>query len=101
VNQSQDGSPLWFIQFIPKKTKGTVQIVSAYRNKWLHCIDYWFYHRVCSDEDVTEALMNDLPKAHILISEMMPMKAFRLAEIMADRPRDTKAAYVFALTFWF
>ena len=52
---------------------------------------------MCSDEDVTEALMNDLPKAHILISEMAPMKGFCLAEIMADGPQDTEAADAFAL----
>ena len=53
---------------------------------------------MCSDEDVTEALMNDLPKAHILVLEMTPMKGFRLAEVLADGPRDTEAANAFALT---
>jgi hypothetical protein len=72
--------------FIPKKTKGTMQIVPAYRNKWPCWTDYWFYHRMCSNEDIVEALTNDLPKAHILISEMMLMKGFRLAEIMANGP---------------
>lgn len=49
--------------FILKKRKGTMQIVLAYQNKWPHCTDYWFYHCVCSNKDVTEVLMNDLPKA--------------------------------------
>lgn len=53
---------------------------------------------MCSDEYVTEALMNDLPKAHILVSEMTLMKGFRLAEIMVDGPHDTEAADAFALT---
>ena len=84
--------------FVPKKTKGTVQIVPACRNKWLRYTDYWFYHRVCSDEDVAEALTNDLLKAHIMVLEMTPMEGFRLAKIQADGPRDTKAADAFALT---
>ena len=84
--------------FVPKKTKGTVQIVPAYRNKWPRWTDYWFYHRVCSDEDVAEAMINGLPKAHILVSEMTPMEGFRLAKVLADGPRDTDAAYAFALT---
>jgi hypothetical protein len=29
--------------FVPKKTKGTVQIVLAYRNEWPRWTDYWFY----------------------------------------------------------
>jgi len=53
---------------------------------------------VCSDEDVTEALTNDLPKAHILVSEMAPMMGFCLAEILANGPRDTEATDAFALT---
>jgi hypothetical protein len=53
---------------------------------------------VCSDEDVAEALTNGLLKAHILVSEMTPMEGFRLAEIMADGPRDTEATNAFALT---
>jgi len=53
---------------------------------------------MCSDEDMIEALMNDLPKVHILVSEMMPMKGFLLAEIMVDRPHDTEATDAFALT---
>ena len=84
--------------FVLKKAKGTVQIVPAYRNKWPRWTDYWFYHHVCSDEDVTEALMNDFPKVHILVSEMTPMEGFRLAEILADGPWDTKAVDAFALT---
>ena len=72
--------------FVLKKMKGTMQIVLAYWNKWPRWTDYWFYHRVCSNEDVTEALMNDLPKAHILVSEMTSMEGFRMTEIGADGP---------------
>ena len=42
--------------------------------------------------------MNELPKAHILVSEMTPMEGFRLAKILADGPRNTEAANAFALT---
>jgi len=84
--------------FIPKKTKGTVQIVPAYRNKWPRWTDYWFYHRMCSHEDVAEAMINGLPKAHILVSEMTPMEGFGLAKVLADGPRDTEAADAFTLT---
>jgi hypothetical protein len=87
--------------FVLKKTKGTMQIALAYRNKWPCWTDYWFYHRMCSDEDIAEALMNDLPKVHILISEMMPMKRFRLAKIMANGPQDTEAVNCFTLTSQF
>ena len=82
--------------FVPKKTKGTVQIMPAYRNKWPRWTDYWFYHRVCSDEDVVEALTNGLPKAHILVLEMTPMEGFCWAEILADGTCDTKAVDAFA-----
>ncbi|CAD6261232.1 unnamed protein product [Miscanthus lutarioriparius] len=84
--------------FVPKKTKGTVQIMPAYRNKWPWWTDYLFYHRVYSDEDVVEALTKGLLKAHILVSEMMPMEGFCLAKIRADGPRDTEAIDTFALT---
>jgi hypothetical protein len=84
--------------FIPKKTKGTVQIVPAYRNKWPHWTDYWFYHHVCPDEDVALALENGLPKVHALVSEMTPMEGFRLAEVLGDAPRDREADDAFALT---
>jgi hypothetical protein len=53
---------------------------------------------VCSDEDVAKAMINDLLKAHILVSEMTPMKGFCLAEILANGPRDTEATNAFALT---
>ena len=53
---------------------------------------------MCSDKDVTEALMNDLPKAPILVSEMTLMKGFCLAEVLADGPRDTEAVDAFALS---
>jgi len=84
--------------FIPKKTKGTVQIVLAYQNKLPRWTDYWFYHSVCSDEDVPEAMINGLPKAHILVSKMTLMESFCLVEVLADGPRDTEAADAFALT---
>ena len=86
--------------FVLKETKGSVQIVSVNWNKWPLWTDYWFCHRVCLYEDMTEALINDLPKVHILVSEMTPMKGFRLAKIMADGPRDTEAIDSFALTSW-
>lgn len=72
--------------FILKKTKGTIQIVLAYRNKWSRWTNYWFYHHVCSDEDVAVPLENNLPKAHILVSETTPIEGYRLAEIQADSP---------------
>jgi hypothetical protein len=53
---------------------------------------------VCSDEDVTAALGNDLLKAHILVLEMTLMEGYGLAEVLADNPCDTEAAYAFALT---
>ena len=53
---------------------------------------------MCSDEEVAEALINDLSKAHILVSKMTPMKGFHLDKIPADGPHDTKAADAFALT---
>jgi hypothetical protein len=65
--------------FVPKKTKGTVLIVPAYRNKGPSWNKYWFYHRVCTDDDVAEVLLNELPKAHVLVSEMTPMRGLRLA----------------------
>ena len=66
--------------FVPKKTRGTVSIVLAYCNKWSRWTDYWFYHRVCSDEDIAEALANDLLKAHILVSQKVPMEGLHLAK---------------------
>ena len=53
---------------------------------------------MCSDEDVVEALTNELPKAHILVSEMTPMEGFHLAKILADGPSDTEDADTFTLT---
>ena len=55
--------------FVPKKTRGTMTIVPAYRNKWPRWTKYWFYYRVCSDEDVADALANNLLKAHIVVCE--------------------------------
>jgi hypothetical protein len=42
--------------------------------------------------------MNDMPKAHILVSEMTPMEGFCLAKILADGPQDIEAVDAFALT---
>jgi hypothetical protein len=50
------------------------------------------------DEYVAKVMINDLPKAHILVSEMTPMKGFCLTEILADGPCDTEAVDAFALT---
>jgi hypothetical protein len=70
--------------FVPKKTKGTMQIVPTYQNKWPCWTDYWFYHRICSNKVIAEALTNDLPKAHLLILEMMPMKTDMFLCILAS-----------------
>ena len=43
-------------------------------------------------------MINGMPKAHILVSKMIPMEGFRLAKVLADGPRDTEAANAFALT---
>ena len=58
---------------VPKKTRGNISIVPTYRNKWPRWTNFRFYHRVCTDEMVTEALANDLPRASTLVSEMTPM----------------------------
>ena len=42
--------------------------------------------------------MNDLPKAHILVSELTPMKGIHLGKILADVPHDAEATDAFALT---
>jgi hypothetical protein len=84
--------------FVPKKTRGTVSIVPAYHNKWPRWTEYWFYHRVCSDEDVAEAMANDLPKAHILVSEMTPMDGYRLANLHVDSLDDVAVADALAMT---
>lgn len=75
-------------------------IVPAYRNKWPHWTDYWFYHRVCSNEDVIEALTIDLQKAHILASEMTPMERLCLAEFWTGGADDIAAIGGFAMTSW-
>lgn len=84
--------------FVPKKTRGTVSIVPAYRNKWPRWRNYWFYHRVCSNEEVVEALAHDVPKAHILLSQMTPMEGFCLAEFRMEGEGNVAAADGFALT---
>ena len=60
-------APYGSYNFILKKTKGTMQIMLAYQNKWPRWTDYWFYHPMCSDEEVAKALINGLAKAHILV----------------------------------
>lgn len=72
-------------------------VVPAYSNKWPRWTNYWFYHHVCSDEDVAEAMTNDLPKAHVLVSEMTPMKGYRLVTLRTDGPDDVAAADALAL----
>jgi hypothetical protein len=42
--------------------------------------------------------MNDMLKAHILVSEMTPLEGFCLAKILTDGPQDIKAVDAFALT---
>jgi len=46
---------------------------------------------------VAKALANDLPKAHILVFKMTPMKGFCLTEILADGTGDTTSGDAFAL----
>jgi hypothetical protein len=84
--------------FVPKKTKGTMRIVPTHRYKWPHWTDYWFYPHVCTDEEVAKALINDLPKAHILVSERTPMMGFHLVKILDDGPRDAEAVDAFTVT---
>ncbi|CAD6205328.1 unnamed protein product [Miscanthus lutarioriparius] len=84
--------------FVSKKTRGTVSIVPAYRNKWPRWMNYWFYHRVCSDEDVVKAVANDLPKAHIMVSQMVPMEGLRLAEFQIGGKANVAATDAFGLT---
>jgi hypothetical protein len=84
--------------FVPKKTKGTVSIVPAYRNKWPAWNKYWYYHRVRNDEDVEAAIQNGLSRAHVLVSEMTPMKGLRLGEIINEGRVDAEAVEAFAMT---
>jgi hypothetical protein len=84
--------------FVPKKMKGTVLTVSVYRNKWPAWNKYWFYHRVCNDEDVEAAILNGLLKDHILVSEMTPMKGLPLGEIINEGCVEAEAAEAFAMT---
>lgn len=84
--------------FVPKKTRGTMSIVPAYHNKWPHWTEYWFYHRVCLDEDIAEAMANDLPKAYVLVLEMTPMEGYHLANLCVDGPDDVAAADALAMT---
>ena len=52
---------------------------------------------VCSDEDVAVAMTNDLPKAHVLVSEMVPMDGFHLVEFRTGGKDDAAAADALAL----
>lgn len=47
---------------------------------------------------MAEALLNELPKAHILVSEMTPMKGLCLGKIICEGWLDVEAAEAFALT---
>ena len=53
---------------------------------------------MCSDEDVVEAVANDLPKAHIMVSLVVPMQGLRLAEFQTGGEANVVAADAFALT---
>ena len=53
---------------------------------------------MCSDEDVAVAMTNDLPKAHVLVSEMIPMDGFCLAEFRTGGKDDVVATDALALT---
>lgn len=66
--------------FVPQKSRGTMSIVPAFRNKWPGWQDHWFYVQVCTDGEVVHAIENNLAKASILVSKMTPMKGIRLAE---------------------
>lgn len=65
--------------FIPQKSQGTMSIIPSYLNKWPNWQDFWFYVRVCTDEEVTSAMENGLPKAGVLVSQLTPMEGIRLA----------------------
>lgn len=47
---------------------------------------------------MAQALANDLPKAHILVSQMEPMAGFPLAKSQPGGPGDVTAADAFTLT---
>lgn len=52
---------------------------------------------MCSDEDVIEVVANDLLKAHILVSQMVPMEGL-LAEFQTSGEANVVAMDAFALT---
>lgn len=86
--------------FVPVKGQCALSIVPAYKNKWPMWKSYWFYLRVCSDEDVTEAMENNLPKAHVLVSQMTPMDGKRSADSFEGGAEDLAASEAFAMTSW-
>lgn len=86
--------------FVPVKGQCALSIVPAYKNKWPMWKSYWFYLRVCSDEDVTEAMENNLPKAHVLVSQMTPVDGKRSADSFEGGAEDLAASEAFAMTSW-
>lgn len=84
--------------FVPVTGHGSVSIVPAYHNKWSDWKSYWFYLRVCSDDEVTLALKNRLERAHAMASLLSPLEGVRkpLSETGGDS--DVSAADAFALT---
>lgn len=84
--------------FVPRKKQVTVSIVPAYHNKWSQWPKFWFYIRVCTDEEVTASLENGLPKASVLVSEMIPMDEVQLADVFYDDLGDADAVEAFAST---
>lgn len=84
--------------FVPKKTRGTLSIVPAYWNKWPPWTSFWFYHRVCSNEMVVQAIANDWPQPSALVSVMTPMVGIHLAEFDVTGDVNISAADAFSLT---
>lgn len=85
--------------FVPRKHRGTISIVPAYRNKWPHhWSSYSFYHRICTDKVVVEALENDLPRASVLVSQMTPMVSLRLPTFSVDGDHNIEATDTLAVT---
>ena len=53
---------------------------------------------MCSDKDDIEAVANDFPKAHIMVSQMVPMEGLRLAEFQIGGKANVAATDAFGLT---
>lgn len=84
--------------FVPQKSQGTVSIIPTYRNKWPCWQEFWFYVRVCTDDEVVEAIENGLAKAGVLVSEMTPMEGIRLAESFDSGSTGAAASESFCQT---